>query len=54
MAYLTDEDPLSLYRFYCKWQEWVYNKPSLKHPIKYLKWYFSEPNYDKWIKENNK
>ena len=36
------------------WHKWASQCPSLKHPIKYLKWYFNEPKYDKWIKENNK
>lgn len=52
MTYLTDEELLNHYRFYLKWREWAYNKPSLRHPVKYLKWYFSEPDFDKWIKEN--
>jgi hypothetical protein len=53
MAFLSDGELLNHYRFYLKWREWAYNKPSLKHPIKYLKWYFSEPKYEKFIKENS-
>lgn len=42
-------------RFWFVWHEWARQKPSLfKHPIKYIKWYFSEPDFDKWIKEKNK
>lgn len=52
MAFLSDGALLNHYRFYLKWREWAYNKPSLRHPVKYLKWYFSEPDFDKWIKEN--
>jgi hypothetical protein len=33
------------------WRKWAGSKPSLKHPIKYIKWYFGEPKYRK---ENNK
>ena len=29
--------------FRAVWCEWAHSKPSLKHPIKYIKWYFSEP-----------
>ena len=36
------------------WHKWAAQCPSLKHPIKYLKWYFSEPKYETFIKENNK
>lgn len=35
------------------WREWASQKPSLKHPIQYIKWLFSEPKYD-YRKENNK
>ena len=56
MGYTMDEFDrylIDLVRFWPVWQEWVNSKPSLiKHPIKYLKWYFSEPDFDKWIKEN--
>lgn len=54
MAFLSDGELLNHYRFYLKWREWAHSKPSLKHPIKYLKWYFSEPKYEKFIKETNK
>ena len=40
--------------FWDSWHEWSSQKPSLKHPIKYLKWYRSEPKYETFIKENNK
>lgn len=43
------------YHFWFVWHEWARQKPSLlKHPIKYIKWYFSEPDFDKWRKENAK
>lgn len=35
------------------WREWASQKPSFKHPIQYIKWWFSEPKYD-YRKENNK
>lgn len=31
--------------FWDTWRQWARQKPSLKHPIKYIKWYFSEPKY---------
>ena len=46
MGYTYDEELLNQYRFWVKWQEWACNKPSLKHPIKYLKWRLSEPKYE--------
>jgi hypothetical protein len=57
MGYTMDEFSrymVNLARFRSVWIEWAHSKPSPKHPIKYLKWYFSEPDFDKWIKENNK
>ena len=57
MGYAMDEFDrylIDLVRFWPVWCEWAHSKPSLKRPIKYLKWYFSEPNFDEWIKENNK
>ena len=45
------------YREYYKWREFLeawmqrrIQKPSLKHPIKYIKWYRSEPKYGKEMK----
>lgn len=46
MGYTYDEELLNNYRFWIKWHEWAHSKPSLRHPIKYLKWYFSEPKYE--------
>lgn len=58
MGYTTDEFyqyMFDLSKFWDVWEEWAHSKPSfLKHPIKYFKWYFSEPDFDKWIKEKNK
>ena len=55
MGYTMDELDqylLDLARFRPVWEEWAHSKPSLlKHPIKYIKWYFSEPKYEIWIKE---
>lgn len=46
---------IDLANFRVVWCEWAHSKPSLfKHPIKYLKWYFSEPDFDKWIKEKKR
>ena len=45
------------YKEYCKWRkfceswmQWRIQKPSLMHPIKYIKWYRSEPKYGKEMK----
>ena len=58
MGYTMDEFDkymLDLTKFWAVWTEWSLSEPSLlKHPIKYIKWYFSEPDFDKWIKENSK
>ena len=58
MGYNMDEFDkymLDLTKFWAVWTEWLRSEPSLlKHPIKYIKWYFSEPDFDEWIKENNK
>ena len=58
MGYTMDEFDkylVDLVHFSAVWHELAHQKPSLlKHPIKYLKWYFSEPDFDKWIKETNK
>ena len=57
MGYTTDEFftyMVDLANFRAVWCEWAHSQPSLKHPIKYLKWYFSEPTFDKWIKETNR
>ena len=58
MGYTMDEFDrylVDLTSFRAIWCEWAHSKPSLlKHPIKYLKWYFSEPDFDKWRKETNK
>lgn len=41
--------------FHSVWCEWARNKPSLlRHPVKYIKWYFSEPKYEDFRKETNK
>lgn len=48
-----DRYMVALANFRAVWCEWANSMLSpLKHPIKYLKWYFSEPDFDKWIKEN--
>ena len=33
------------FNYWDTWHKWAESKPSLKHPIKYLKWYFSDPRY---------
>ena len=58
MGYIIDEfkqHMVDLANFRVVWVEWSCSKPPLlKHPIKYFKWYFSEPDFDEWIKEKNK
>ncbi len=54
MGYTFNKDLLDWINFWYAWNQWSYQKPSLKHPIKYIKWWFSEPKYEKFIKENNK
>lgn len=54
MGYTLDPEFIAWCDYWDAWHKWASQCPSLKHPIKYLKWYFSEPNFDKWIKEKNK
>lgn len=54
MGYTLDLELIAWCDYWDAWRKWAHSKPSHKHPIKYLKWYFSEPNFDKWIKEHNK
>ena len=56
MGYELDIDLIEWINFWETWREWARQKPSLKHPIQYIKWYFSEPKpkYEKFIKENSK
>lgn len=58
MGYTMDEFDrylVDLARFVPVWEEWLKSEPSFfRHPIKYIKWYFSEPDFDEWIKENTK
>lgn len=55
MGYDFDKYLVDLANFHAVWCEWFHSAPSLlKHPIKYLKWCFNEPNFDKWRKETNK
>lgn len=49
MAHDFDKELVSIANFWATWQEWASQKPSLRHPIKYLKWYFSEPQYEEWL-----
>ena len=49
MGYTMDEFDrylVDLARFWVVWNEWAHQKPSLKHPIEYIKWWFSEPKFD--------
>ena len=46
-----DEELIYWFKFWDAWHEWARSEPSLKHPIKYIKWYFSEPKYGKEIKK---
>ena len=54
MGYTLDPELIAWFDYWDAWYKWAHSKPSLKHPIKYLKWYFSEPKYEKFIKEKNK
>ena len=51
MAIEFDLDLIAWMKFWDDWREWASKKPSLKHPIKYIKWYFSEPNYYEMIRK---
>lgn len=33
------------FRFWDAWNEWASKKPSLWHPIKYIKWLKNEPKH---------
>lgn len=54
MAYELDIDFINWVDYWDAWHEWAHQKPSLKHPIKYIKWWFGEPKYKKWKKGQNK
>ena len=54
MAYALDPELIAWCDYWNAWHKWAHSEPSLKHLIKYLKWYFSEPDFDKWRKENKK
>ena len=51
MGYTLDPKFIAWCDYWDAWNEWTHSEPSLKHPIKYLKWYFSEPKYENFIKE---
>jgi len=46
MAYTLDPEFIVWCDYWDAWHKWASQCPSLKHPIKYLKWYFSEPKYE--------
>lgn len=46
MGYTLDPEFIAWCDYWDAWHKWAHSKPSLKHPIKYLKWYFSEPKYE--------
>ena len=52
MGYDYDKDLVDYFRYLHEWKEWTQQEPSLKHPIKYIKWYFSEPKFETWRKKN--
>ena len=54
MAYDYEQELVKIAKYWTVWNEWATQKPSILHPIKYIKWYFSEPDFDKWRKETNK
>jgi hypothetical protein len=51
MAYDYDKELMECYHLWVAWNEWYSQRPSLKHPIQYIKWLRSEPKYRK---EKNK
>ena len=51
MVYNYDIELIEWINFWEAWRKWASQKPSIKHPIKYIKWYFSEPKYGKEIKK---
>ena len=54
MAYTIEQEFIDWVNLWDAWHKWASQKPSLKHPIKYIKWYFSEPKYEKWKKGQSK
>lgn len=54
MAYTLSEEFIAAVSFLTAWDQWASQKPSLKHPIKYIKWRLNEPKYENFIKETNK
>ena len=46
MCYDYHKELMEWFDFHERWRQWARQKPSLKHPIKYIKWYFSEPKYE--------
>lgn len=54
MGYFIDPKWDAWLNFHRAWHDWAHSKPSpLKHPFKYIKWYFSEPKYEDFRKETN-
>jgi hypothetical protein len=51
MADRCDNEIMKHYRLWLAWNEWVRQKPTLLHPIQYIKWLRREQKYRK---ENNK
>jgi hypothetical protein len=47
MAYNLDQKLIDWMNFWDTWYKWASQKPSLKHFIKYINWYFNEPKYRK-------
>ena len=45
MAYTLDPEFIAWCDYWDAWYKWVAQKPSRKHLIQYLKWYFNEPKY---------
>ena len=55
MGYFIDPKWDAWLNFHRAWHDWAHSKPSpIKHPIKYIRWYFSEPKYEDFRKETNK
>ena len=43
MADIFIEGLIEWMEYWNAWHEWASQKPSLKHPIKYIKWCLNEP-----------
>ena len=47
LPYYEYKEWLAWMNYWQAWVEWRNQKPSILRPIKYIKWYRSEPKYGK-------